>query len=506
VTVPRGSTLTIEAGVEVRFDGGTGLLISGRLMALGEEGTPVVLVRSGTSEWDGVLIDHGNDGIARESVLRHVEVSGAGNLLEVTDTRGSSILVEECDFELWGDHAIEWDGANGLIVRSSGFGLGTSPADQASEAIKGVAASAVVEGCTFGKRVGYNDAMDIADCRWSGPVPTIRHNTFLGGEDDAIDFDGADGWIVGNLVVDFWPSPGSSSANGGGITGDGSSRPVVAHNIVRRCYHGIGFKNGASPLVVGNLVIDCHVGATFYQSSCGASRPRPVLYDNIFWNNRHSTTGALQSLLLTGAWWPSYCASLESQAIADVRYSLIEGGWPGEGNLDLDPKLVDPAGGDFTLSPDSPALDAGFGGPFALSGADAAALAEVLGVDRLGVDPVDLECVADTGAGDVRFRDLGPLELALPGLCGGEGRFRRGDSNGDGALDISDPVTALLYLFVGAPSAHCEDALDANDDGSVNMSDALSLLEHLFQEGPAPSAPYPALGLDPTPDALGCAR
>jgi predicted outer membrane repeat protein len=41
------------------------------------------------------------------------------------------------------------------------------------------------------------------------------------------------------------------------------------------------------------------------------------------------------------------------------RYCLIQGGFPGEGNFDADPRFVDPDGGDYRLAVDSPAIDAG---------------------------------------------------------------------------------------------------------------------------------------------------
>jgi hypothetical protein len=42
-----------------------------------------------------------------------------------------------------------------------------------------------------------------------------------------------------------------------------------------------------------------------------------------------------------------------------VTYSLIEGGWPGGGNIDADPLLVAPWSGDFGLLPHSPCIDSG---------------------------------------------------------------------------------------------------------------------------------------------------
>jgi hypothetical protein len=50
---------------------------------------------------------------------------------------------------------------------------------------------------------------------------------------------------------------------------------------------------------------------------------------------------------------------LVSSGTAAVGYSDVEGGWAGEGNIDVDPRFVDSAGGDYHLSAGSPAIDAG---------------------------------------------------------------------------------------------------------------------------------------------------
>ena len=44
---------------------------------------------------------------------------------------------------------------------------------------------------------------------------------------------------------------------------------------------------------------------------------------------------------------------------ATVTYSDIQGGYPGTGNINADPKFVDAASGNLRLQPDSPAIDAG---------------------------------------------------------------------------------------------------------------------------------------------------
>jgi len=83
--------------------------------------------------------------------------------------------------------------------------------------------------------------------------------------------------------------------------------------------------------------------------------------------------------------------------------------------------------------------------------------------------------------------------------------FIRGDSNRDGRLDISDPLSTLGHLFLGKTPLSCLDAADANDDGRLDLSDAVATLELLFLGSLASlPPPGPEPGQDPTTDTLPC--
>jgi hypothetical protein len=77
------------------------------------------------------------------------------------------------------------------------------------------------------------------------------------------------------------------------------------------------------------------------------------------------------------------------------------------------------------------------------------------------------------------------------------GRFIRGDANGDGFVDIADPVFILSYLFLEGIPPDCFDASDANDDSAIDASDAIKIQFLIFQSEPLP-APFPGCGTDPT--------
>lgn len=103
------------------------------------------------------------------------------------------------------------------------------------------------------------------------------------------------------------------------------------------------------------------------------------------------------------------------------------------------------------------------------------------------------------------FAVTGVILLNRP-APGQEADFLRGDSNADGALNISDGVFALSYLFLGGNPPTCLDAVDADDSGMLNITDAIFTLEFLFLGGPQPPAPgHIDCGPDISVDGLGCA-
>ena len=86
-----------------------------------------------------------------------------------------------------------------------------------------------------------------------------------------------------------------------------------------------------------------------------------------------------------------------------------------------------------------------------------------------------------------------------------ERTFLRGNANGDKAIDISDAIYNISFMFLGGKEPPCMDAADANDDGVLDISDVSFLLGYQFLGTRPPPAPGPKIpGPDPTPDALGC--
>ncbi|MFG0251659.1 MAG: right-handed parallel beta-helix repeat-containing protein, partial [Phycisphaerales bacterium JB038] len=174
----------------------------------------------------------------------------------------------------------------------------------------------------------------------------------------------------------------------------------------------------------------------------------------------------------------------------DLTYNAVEGGADGAGNIDADPRFVDPDGPDddpwtwadnnYRVLPDSPCIDAGSN---AMVGAD------LLDLDGDGdtAEPVPFDaggCVRffddpeidDTGSGTPPIVDIGPYESVT--AC-------TGDVDGDGDTDQAD-LGLFLITFERLPSDPLYDPrADFDLDGDTDQSD-FSIL--LADYGCAPSA------------------
>jgi hypothetical protein len=132
---------------------------------------------------------------------------------------------------------------------------------------------------------------------------------------------------------------------------------------------------------------------------------------------------------------------------------------------------------DFRLRPGSPAIDSGTSE----------------GAPATDIEDRDRPC--GTGI------DIGAWE-SCPETSG---RFIRGDTDGNGRLELTDAVALLGHLFLGAPGPGCPDAADSDDSGTLDLTDAVYSLTFQFLGGLPPPAPFPDCGSDGTPDTLDCA-
>jgi len=107
------------------------------------------------------------------------------------------------------------------------------------------------------------------------------------------------------------------------------------------------------------------------------------------------------------------------------------------------------------------------------------------------------------GMAKVSFREVS----SPPFDVGGEPVpvFKRGDVDGNGAIELTDVIRALTFQFVGGVAIDCQDTADVDDDGQITLTDAIRSLNYQFAgiAGAVPESPGPlACGPDVNDDAL----
>jgi hypothetical protein len=130
-----------------------------------------------------------------------------------------------------------------------------------------------------------------------------------------------------------------SDDDGGGVFAWSGSQPTIINSIIagneaRVTGGGISLFNGSSDEVI---IINSTIAGNVAPFGAGMLGNATISH-SIIWGNvgDHQINGG-----------------------AVVTHSVVAGGYPGAGNMDVDPLFVDVLNGDYHLRPDSPLIDAG---------------------------------------------------------------------------------------------------------------------------------------------------
>lgn len=188
-----------------------------------------------------------------------------------------------------------------------------------------------------------------------------------------------------------------------------------------------GLENTTNEVTITN----CSIGRQATDISIGNGLGTVDVHNTIVWNSHIFDDGA-----------------------TTVTYSNTEFGFPGIGNVSVDPLFMNEAVGDLRLQPGSPCIDAGSN-----SMVPPGVVMDLDGGSRF----LDDGATADTGEGAAPVVDIGAYEY--PGSpC-------PGDVDGSGAVDFDD---VLAILSGWGPCVGCPE--DTDGDGTVGFFDLLVVL------------------------------
>jgi len=352
IEVPTGVTLTVEAGVRVDFDDGTGIEVDGgKMVADGTAPAPIVFGRADGEDhtWDGFIFKDTYE----DNRLTHFA-------MEYGDDVGHSIEVDKArltiQFGSWPtteETMIEMD-EPAVIIEDSDI-----PGISGGEVIHGVDLVApghlILRRNTFGKASNGGDVIDFSRAEAPGPILQIIDNIFMGGDDDGLDLDGTDCYVEGNVFMDFRKDPANtrattSNAVATGLPQNGDpnrTRVTMVRNLFLNCDHAILLKEEAFVTAVNNTFIGMEEAVIQFNEEGGTSVEGPgkgaILDGNIFWDNVQLFKHLIEETELT-----------IDRCIIDSEFHDR-----GVDNFMADPGFADMAAGDYTLIEGSPAIGTG---------------------------------------------------------------------------------------------------------------------------------------------------
>jgi len=314
IYVEKGSSLTIQPGVEVLFEDGR-MQVRGRLTAVGTPNDSITFSRSHPSKsWKGIFFDSA-DTLSRLEYCT-VEHSVDGGLRCVN---GSHITIKHCKIRTNTTVSYNRDGAgiycwksspkimaNAIENNTAGTNGGGIYCDESSPVIEGNLIQNNFSGSGGGMLVTSSSPHSISNNLIAGNIALDGGGVYLGSSDSPYNFSN-------NVVI-----RNKGKYSGGGISGSNSNGMVyILNNTI--AYNSA--KTGGGMLLKGDSF---------------------SILTSIFFSN---TAGRDSQISISKN--------------VSILYNAIQGGWQGEGNLDVEPLFVDPANGDYHLQPNSPCIDKG---------------------------------------------------------------------------------------------------------------------------------------------------
>lgn len=272
----------------------------------------------------------------------------------------------------------------------------------------------------------------------SNSSPTISNVTFSNNFASG-DGGGMFNYTNSNPIISQSAFRGNEAKSAGGaMANSNNSSPEISNTLFSGNLATLGggaILNLNSNLTVSNVTFSGN-RASYGSVMANDNSSGPTIINSILWNNQDDSGIGTSPPIVGGT--------------PTVTYSLVQGGWDGERNIDADPLFVTPlnpnnapsAGGDFHLSSNSPAIDAG---------------------SNSGVSPgaVDLDGNERISGGTV---DMGAYEF---GTVGGP----RTETEPNNSCQQANPITEDL-LYTGT--------LEAQGDEDFFSIDVTNLFDNLI--------------------------
>jgi hypothetical protein len=338
VIVPTNISLTIVAGANVKMTNNVSITAQagGSISIVGSESSPVVIERwNGGNNWGEIRAE----GVNASLLIQHADISGG----QTTVYNGASALLEDSFF-----HDFFQQGATTIFNQPIILTHFAAPCTARRILVRNYHETLWRHGINVIEESVFEDVVgDALDMDAALPGSTVRNCTFRHGNRgnvDAIDI-GNDGGstssgvlVTGCMMYDFPFDKGVS-------IGEGATNTVVTNCFIHHCNWGIGVKDSCTAGLYNNTISACDAGFRLYNKIAGqGSGIVTNSFSNILWGNTNGNIVVLDGGTIT------------------ATHSDVQGGWPGLGNIDVDPLFVNVAADDYRVAPNSPTRGTGHNG------------------------------------------------------------------------------------------------------------------------------------------------
>ncbi len=210
----------------------------------------------------------------------------------------------------------------------------------------------VVEyGKGYGKYIGsfFGAAVSLIACEGSGPL--FSHNMLRP--------IGIGGIYVMSAVTEITDNKVLGGAYAG-IRSCNSTTSIIRNFVQGNSDHGIDVDGGGSSVLTNNILVGNGNGV--YNADTDIQIINNTITDNsnsgiMCWGS--ITSRKIKNNIIWGNYQPFYLYGGAEWAKIDATYNDIEGGWEGEGNIDLNPEFVNAEDDNYRLGENSACINAG---------------------------------------------------------------------------------------------------------------------------------------------------
>ena len=225
ILVPKNVEIKIEPGAKIEFGNKDGMIVYGKITALGTEEKPITFTTVDKNESWGVLALRGSQA---QGIFEHVFMERSGQQYLTGTSYSGAISAHK--------------GAN-LVVQNSVFKNSTG--DDAINCVNAI--------CTIKHNVFEKNGFDGVDFDFS--TGEIAYNKFIDNGNDGIDISFDKSVIYNNEII--------GSGDKGISVGEGSGS-VIYNNLIEGGITGIEIKDNSKEIVVNNTIRKNKVGINAY--------------------------------------------------------------------------------------------------------------------------------------------------------------------------------------------------------------------------------------------------